>query len=405
MPKTPSELRVALKTIVQRIPERADTRYHADILAKLQEWELAANEPPAADFANAWRAVKETGLTAPQFFYFLFRNLAGRAPELLEAVRRQWFEADIAGREPFYGPDRDWVAIQSDDGNPDSFFAQLVDYLALEDFKHGRHFEYYSIYLPFVDLLYSHFVRPELKAVQADIYQLLFLQSLNWPNAYCNGSAYQGSSRVGVGGIKPNEARMALYDIDGLLHDRQKVLDIGSNMGLMALHLAQRCGHVDAVEYNPYLCQIGRRAADALSIRNVSFVCNDFLLYAPQNRYDVVVSLANHATIDQRLSATFKDYIQKIYSLMNAGGYLFFESHNVFGPGKGGPGDDGDLDLKLDLAAPFFDIVKYRMVPAFVSHHDVDKLFVVMKRRPAVDGAARRVLSRSDAIKRYHYGT
>ena len=281
--------------------------------------------------------------------------------------------------------------------------SQILYYLANEDFKKGKPYEFFSIYFTFIDLLHSHLVCPDIKPVQEAIYELLYLQALNWPKAYCAGNAYQGSSRLGISGGKPNEVRMKLYDVDSMLDSTQSVLDIGSNMGFMSLYFAERCKRVDALEYNPYLCQIGQRAAKALSINNVSFVCDDFLLFRPTAPYDVILSLANHATIDHKLSISFEDYIRKIYSMLNSGGYFFFESHNVFGPGQGGPGDDGDLDAKFDIAEQYFDVVKHRMTSTYIPEQDVDKLFVVMKKKSTIDPHAKRTLTRAEAVKKYHY--
>ena len=63
------------------------------------------------------------------------------------------------------------------------------------------------------------------------------------------------------------------------------------------------------------------------------------------------------------------------------GGYLLFESHNVYAQGHGGVGDDGDSDLKVAIMNKYFDIERYRMVRCFLEHavEDLDKLFIVAK--------------------------
>jgi SAM-dependent methyltransferase len=392
-----------LQAIVLRIPQRAGTKYHRDILAKLNEWRAAENDHSAATFTNTWEGLKEKLLSTPQFFYFIFRKLAENESGLLDLIKRQHFERGIVNDPPFYQTDLGWVEVQADDGNPRSMLSQVLYFLANTDYKKGTPYEFFSIYFTFIDLMHSHFIRPEIKPVQEAIYELLFLQALNWPKAYCAGNAYQGSDRLGIAGGKPNEVRMQQYEIDSLLDHTQNVLDIGSNMGFMSLYLAERCKRVDALEYNPYLSQIGQTAASALAIENASFRCGDFFLFRPRDKYDVVLSLANHATIDNRLSVSFEDYIQKIYSLLHDGGYFFFESHNVFGPGKGGAGDDGDLDAKFDIAARYFDVLKYRMTASYIPDHDVDKLFVVMKKKSRIEPQAKRTITRADAIRKYHY--
>jgi len=398
MPTNTDELLRLLETIVLRLPQRKQTDYHQAILAQLHAWRAGTS-----DLSAAWSELKDTLLSTPQYFFFIFRDLAQNEEGLLDLVKRQYFERGVSDTHQFYQTDLGWIDLQGDDSQSTSMMSQILQYLAYSDYKKGTVYEYFSIYFTFIDLMYSHFVRPEVKPVQAAIYEILYLQAVNWPKAYCAGNAYQGLCQLGVSGGKPTELRMAHYDVDGILNDKQRVLDIGSNSGFMSLYFAQRCKHVDALEYNPYLCQIGHTAAAALSISNVSYLCSDYFVFRPRAPYDVVVSCANHATIDNRLSMSFEDYIRKIYAMLHDGGYFLFESHNVFGPGKGGPGDDGDLDAKFDIAERYFEVIKHRMVAAFFPDHDVDKLFVVMKKRDRIDPNARRTLQRSDAIRRYQY--
>jgi len=123
----------------------------------------------------------------------------------------------------------------------------------------------------------------------------------------------------------------------------------------------------------------------------------------PDAPYDAVLSLANHATIDGNSALDFELYAARLFHLLVPGGMLFFESHNVFGPGTGSPGDDGDLDRMFAVAGRYFERVRYRMTNAFVPFHDVDRLFAVLRRRqhPVAMGAAPFVLT--EAFTRYAY--
>src|SRR5439155_7920490 len=99
---------------------------------------------------------------------------------------------------------------------------------------------------------------------------------------------------------------------------------------------------------------IANIATEYLGAANASFIPGDFVDFETSKRYDAVCSLANHCTIDGNLSIDFEQYIAKLFSLLKPGGLLFFESHNVFGSGAGGAGDDGDLDAKFDIAERYF---------------------------------------------------
>jgi hypothetical protein len=104
------------------------------------------------------------------------------------------------------------------------------------------------------------------------------------------------------------------------------------------------------------------------------------------------------------MTMPFIDYIAKIHALLRPGGTLLFESHNVFGPGTGGPGDDGDLDAKFDIAERFFEVVRHKMTRSFVPGGlDVDKLFVVLRRRDEIDEGTVRTFDLATARRSFSY--
>lgn len=105
--------------------------------------------------------------------------------------------------------------------------------------------------------------------------------------------------------------------------------------------------------------------------------------------------------IDQRMAMDFETYVAKLFRLLRPNGWLFFESHNVFGPGTGGPGDDGDLDRKFDIMERYFEPVDACMHRSFVPAHDIDKLFVRLRRRATYTPDIQRSFSLAQA--RTHY--
>ena len=148
---------------------------------------------------------------------------------------------------------------------------------------------------------------------------------------------------------------------------------------------------------------IGEKTKEYIGVNNVNFIVGDFCEYAPEARYDIVFSLANHSTVDGRLVFNFEDYISKIFYHLNPGGILFFESHNVFGPGHGGAGDDGDMDKKVKIMGGYFKIEKYKMVRTFVPCHDVDKLFMVLRRRDCFKKENGVIFDLGKAVTNYEY--
>lgn len=237
----------------------------------------------------------------------------------------------------------------------------------------------YEQYLPFRDSINS-IHHPRLIALHRQLRARLEEQKRNWENGYCDGYFYQGYEKIGISGVKPTEQRLKNYSIYDLLSKDQSILDIGSNCGFLAVHVAGFVKQVDAIEINPYLNKIGEDTAYFLGTKNVNFITADFSSFTTQKKYDAVFSLSNHHTIDGNLNMGFLRYSEKIFNLLKPGGLLFFESHNVWGDGNLGPGDDSDLDKKLELSGQYFEIVKHKMVHSFYPV-DIDKLFVVFRRR------------------------
>jgi hypothetical protein len=75
----------------------------------------------------------------------------------------------------------------------------------------------------------------------------------------------------------------------------------------------------------------------------------------------------------------------------------------VFGAGTGAAGDDGDLDRKFDIMERYFELQDSKMTRAFVPSQDIDKLFVVLRRRPEVLPCVQRCMSLPQARQRYSY--
>lgn len=200
-----------------------------------------------------------------------------------------------------------------------------------------------------------------------------------WTGAYVQGYFYQGLEELGISGAKPTEFRFRQYDVDNILEDAE-VLDIGSNTGFVAIYCAKLAKRVVGVELNPYLNRIARDASEYLLISNIELSQSDFKDFESKKKFDVVLSLSNHHTIDGNLNLGFEKHIERIANHLKPDGYLLFESHNVFGSGNGGQGDDGDMEEKIKIMSKYFKIERYRMIQSFLKYGDIDKLFIVARR-------------------------
>jgi SAM-dependent methyltransferase len=259
----------------------------------------------------------------------------------------------------------------------------------------------YQTYLPSRDFL-SRVAHPRLIPLHRRLRTRLEEQKQNWQAEYCDGYDYQGYERIGICGVKPTEHRFRNYSIYDYFRKDLSILDIGSNCGFVAIHVADFVKEVDGLEINPYLNKIGNDAAIYLETENVHFNTADFSTFKTGKKYDAVFSLSNHHTIDGNLNMNFYSYSEKIFNLLKSGGLLFFESHNVWGDGTLGPGDDSDMDKKFELCGQFFEILKYKMVSAFYPV-DIDKLFVVFKRRQVQDPTFKTNFDLISARENYNY--
>lgn len=383
---------VSLPAVILRILRRFSRPYDPNEQALIERFQ-ALEAGRADEMANsaAWAQMMADCLVTPSLFSFLFPAALRERPDLADLLVQ-------IHNHPYTGPQAriavdlarlDWVESQQNLTVTDTLASRLLANL-LDGGQGGEPFSFLSTYYAFRDVLAAYFIHPERIGWMKRSFDLLYRQRLNWQPAYCSGYAYQGSARLGLCGIKPTEERLSRYGLDRWLAAESDVLDIGANCGFLALELARNVRSVHGVEVNPYLVELGRDAALLLGQTNCLLESGDFLTFAPARTYDAVLSLANHCTIDGKLSVRFEDYVAKVWNLMKPEGMFFFESHNVFGPGTGAAGDDGDLDAKFDILERYFDLVAYRMTRSFVPFDDIDKLFVVLRKRPYAAAASRR---------------
>lgn len=239
--------------------------------------------------------------------------------------------------------------------------------------------------------------------IQRKLRKHLADQNSNWSREkiYVSGYFYQGLEELGIMGVKPTGFRFKQYQVDDIICGAS-VLDIGSNCGFVSCWCAKTAKSVTGIELNPYLNRVARDTAEYLKQGNVRIIDGDFAQMDIDEKYDVVLSFSNHHTIDNNLYMEFDAYIRRVLGLLKPGGYLLFESHNVFAEGRGGAGDDGDMDIKMEIMNKYFTIERYRMVKCWLTHmvDDVDKLFIVARQSDAPEPVE---FSLADARQKYYY--
>ena len=112
------------------------------------------------------------------------------------------------------------------------------------------------------------------------------------------------------------------------MSETKTVLDIGSNMGLVSIHLADFVKKVIGIEINPYVVNIGNSIKEELKVENVEFIKTRFEDYKTDEKFDIVLSLANDHTIDKNTEFTIFEYLEKIsVAAVSHQIYLFSISH------------------------------------------------------------------------------
>lgn len=168
----------------------------------------------------------------------------------------------------------------------------------------------------------------KLKKFQSELRKHVDEQMSKWTSfvyAQKNGF-YQGFEKIGIDGCRPTEKRFLRYEIEKYLSKDKTALDIGSNCGFLTIHLSTFLKHIDGVELNPYLTNIGNDTKKFLNINNVELFTSRFEDFKPTQKYDIIFSLANDDTIDGNTEFTFEEYIGKIEDLLNEEGYLMWET-------------------------------------------------------------------------------
>lgn len=198
-------------------------------------------------------------------------------------------------------------------------------------------------------------------------------QKREWPHLkYSFGYFYQGWDRIKVSGARSTESRFESYDFAELLKEGMTVLDVGCNVGFLAMAVAERVKHLDAVELNPYLVAIGKDVSTFLGIENVSFHQMDFLEFKSSGKYDLIMSFANHKTIDGNMDPDLRDYFLRLYDMLEDDGVLLFETHQY-------DNDSPEFHACVDSLSELFPIRRKQDIPA--TKDDVRRIFYVFDKK------------------------
>ncbi len=215
---------------------------------------------------------------------------------------------------------------------------------------------------------------PGRLALHRALHEQLVGQSREWPT-YDYGEAYwyQSSDELGITGLRDTTARVEAFGLRDLVRDRT-VLEIGSNSGFLSLAIADAARRVVAFEINPFLVQAGQLGAEFLGTTSVEFLVSSFETFDDRGeRFDDVLSFANHHTYDGNTHQGLEEYFERCYTLLRPGGRLIFESHPPALEGR-------DFGRTVEIIERWFTVTRSE-IHQYGTFLDRDRRFIVADRR------------------------
>ena len=143
---------------------------------------------------------------------------------------------------------------------------------------------------------------------------------------YGEGFFYQSVPKINLKGLRNTQKRIDKLNLNKYLENKN-FLDIGTNGGAIPLSLNNNFKNGVGIDYNSSLINVAKIIQNYLEIKNLEFICGDFLKYEFNKKFEVILSLANHSTFDKGLN-DINQYFQKLNSLIDQNGILIIESHN-----------------------------------------------------------------------------
>ena len=176
---------------------------------------------------------------------------------------------------------------------------------------------------------------PRRLALHSELNRQLALQTEHWGTYdYGEGYFYQSSDELGITGLRDTTGRVEAFGLRDLVRGRS-VFEIGCNTGFLTLAIARDAERIAAFELNPYLIAMAEVGAEYLDIDNVAFSVAAFEDFASDERFDDVLSFANHHTYDGNTQQPLEEYFERCHDFTKPGGRLIFESHPAELEGRG----------------------------------------------------------------------
>lgn len=194
---------------------------------------------------------------------------------------------------------------------------------------------------------------------------------------YGEGYFYQQCKLLGVTGFRDTEARVAEMDLNKYLAGKT-ALEIGCNTGFISITAMKAPGKyvapksITAFDIAPYLIDIAKDATEFLKLENLDFQCTSFEEFRSDEKFDVILSFANHSTFDGKTKQSIDDYFARCFEFCSDDGRMIFESHH--------PNYEKDLDEVLKVIEKYF-IKENKKKISSGGYYDIGRTVIVYRKK------------------------
>ena len=189
---------------------------------------------------------------------------------------------------------------------------------------------------------------------------------------YGEGFLYQSIPRLNIRGLRDTKKRIDILELNKLFLKRD-VLDIGTNIGSIVISSENNFKSCVGIDHNKDCINLANQIKNYLNLKLIEFINEDFMKKKFNQKFNLILSLANHSTYDKGIENT-KLYFEKIYSLLQTNGYFIVESHSP-------------LHESNEIFLKYFDDIKsnYKVVRSgrynFGNYYDRGRLFFVLQKK------------------------
>tara|TARA_A100000164_G_C21932803_1_gene786540 strand:+ start:790 stop:1479 length:690 start_codon:yes stop_codon:yes gene_type:complete len=151
-------------------------------------------------------------------------------------------------------------------------------------------------------------------------------KNLSSTHDYGNGYFYQSFEKINLNGLRKTQTRVDALNLNNYIENKN-VLDIGTNTGFLIMQTNLLFKKCVAIDWDKPSILIAKECQKKLEIDNINFFCKNFLEFESDDKFDLILSLANHTTYDGGIK-NYIEYFDHIKKFLKKNSILIFESHH-----------------------------------------------------------------------------